>query len=65
MQSWIKQTDFRPKITNPKYRNSQSPREKTTSNHIQSRIDVFSKPKHDPSVSYDKLLKVSRRNNAC
>ena len=58
MQKWIQQTDFRPKITNPKFKNVQSPREKASSNQLRSRIDVFSS-QPDPSTPYEKFIKVS------
>ena len=58
MQRWIQQTDFRPKITNPKFKNIQSPREKAASNQLKSRIDVFSK-ESDSRTPYEKFMKVS------
>ena len=61
MQRWIQQTDFRPKVTNPKFKNCQSPREKAASNQLKSRIDVFSK-ESDLRTPYEKFMKVSKEN---
>jgi len=68
MQAWVKQTDFRPKITDPNYHQSSknSPREiydlNRTSNvnalH-QSRIEVFSRKQEDPMVAYNTFRAVS------
>ncbi|XP_066933845.1 uncharacterized protein [Clytia hemisphaerica] len=61
LPKWVKQTDFRPKVTNPKYKDVASPRE--ASNQLKSRIDVFSKPKHDPQASIENFRKIKRGND--